>query len=79
VPNGLTGDGVLRGLFWRAKASPACLCGHHYDKPLDRVVTPTDDHAPDIIWDEIGRAGSFWSRPWRLRMWHGVGAEEVGL
>ena len=74
---------AFRGLFWREKASPPRLCGHHYDKRLDRLATATHDHALVIVRDNVGRANRCCrckqSHQYRWRIRHGVGAEEVGL
>jgi len=76
------GGVVFRGLFWREKASPPRLCGHHYNKPLDRVVTPKHDHTIEIVRDDVGQANGSYrckrSHRWRWRVRHGVVAEEVG-
>jgi len=45
------GGVVFWRLFWREKASPPRLCGHHYNKPLDRVVTVLSAIAP-LRWVE---------------------------
>jgi len=45
------GGVVFWRLFWRKKASPPRLCGHHYNKPLDRVVTVLSAIAP-LRWVE---------------------------
>jgi hypothetical protein len=77
------GGVVFWRLFWRKKASPPRLCGHHYNKPLDRVVTPKHDHALEIVRGDVGRANGSCrckrSHRWRWCVRHGVDAEEVGL
>lgn len=84
LPNGAAGAGVtFRVLFRWEEAALASLCGHHTAEPLDLIVAPTHDHAPEILRADVERPRSrHWRRQRRRRRWrarHGRDAEEVGF